>query len=52
MSDYSGDSQRREMIERESQRREWERQQYIESLEEQIEVLKRKLKKYEEGDQK
>ena len=50
MSDYSGDSQRCEMIERENQRRDFERQGYIESLEKEVEELKRKLKTYEEGD--
>lgn len=52
VSDYSGDSQRTEMIERQRRQRDWEREEYIESLEEQIEMLKRKLKKYEQGDQK
>lgn len=50
MSDYSGDSQRTEMIERQRRQRDWEREEYIESLEKQIEELKHKLKKYEEGE--
>jgi len=51
VSDYSGDSQRRAMIERETQERDWATRQYISKLEEEVESLKLKLKVYEEGDQ-
>lgn len=47
MSDYSGDSQRTELINREMRERDRQEQQYVKSLEREIEKLKKQLKEKE-----